>query len=163
MHRPTALIGVAAVGQAFTEDIVKKMAAMNKSPVIFALSNPTSKAECTAQQAYEVLNHFSAAPPKIVSVRTYPFFLQWTEGKAVFASGSPFPAAKVNGKTLVPGQGNNAYIFPGLGLATIAAGAKHVGDSALIVAAKALADQVYALLQRKANRQRSLPAAAVAS
>jgi malate dehydrogenase (oxaloacetate-decarboxylating)(NADP+) len=117
--KPTALIGVSGMPQTFTEDIVKTMGRLNQRPVIFALSNPTSKAECTAEQAYT-----------------------WTDGRAVFASGSPFPPCTLNGTTHVPGQGNNSYIFPGVGLGVIAAEASRVTDEMFYVAAKTLAGMV---------------------
>ncbi len=118
--KPSALMGVSAQGGSFTESILKTMAANNDNPLIFALSNPTSKAECTAAQAYE-----------------------HTNGRAVFASGSPFaPLTLSNGEKRVPGQGNNAYIFPGLGLGALAAGATKLTDDDFYVAAKALAAQV---------------------
>jgi len=117
--KPTALIGVSGMPQTFTEEIVKAMGRLNQRPVIFALSNPTSKAECTAEQAYT-----------------------WTDGRAVFASGSPFPPCTLNGKTHVPGQGNNSYIFPGVGLGVIAAEASRVTDEMFYVAAKTLAGMV---------------------
>ncbi|XP_072035909.1 LOW QUALITY PROTEIN: NADP-dependent malic enzyme-like [Amphiura filiformis] len=118
--KPTALIGAAAIGGVFTEEILRDMASFNDKPIIFALSNPTSKAECTAEEAYKA-----------------------TDGKAVFASGSPFdPYTTPEGKTLVPGQGNNAYVFPGVALGVTLFGVRHISDDIFLEAAKALADLV---------------------
>jgi len=117
--KPTGIIGVAAVRDAFNQQVCEAMARINEQPLVFALSNPTSKAECTAEEAY-----------------------RWTNGRAVFACGSPFDPVKVNGRTLVPRQGNNSYIFPGVGLAAIATGAKRVTDEMFLAAARSLADQV---------------------
>ncbi|MBM3163959.1 MAG: NAD-dependent malic enzyme [Bacteroidetes bacterium] len=117
--KPTVLIGATGAGGAFTQEIIEAMSAINLRPVIFALSNPTSKAECTAEQAYT-----------------------WSKGKAVFVSGSPFNNVVYEGKTFDPGQGNNAYIFPGLGLGMVAGNIKHVNDELLITAAKCLANLV---------------------
>ena len=117
--RPTAIIGVAAVGGAFTEDVVRTMAALNKRPIVFALSNPTSKAECTATQAY-----------------------RWSDGRALFACGSPFDPVTLDGRTYVPRQGNNSYIFPGVGLGVIVSGASRVTDEMFMAAAHTLAEQV---------------------
>ena len=114
--KPTMLIGASGQGKAFTREIVTLMAGFNDRPVIFALYNPTSKAECTAEEAYT-----------------------WTNGRAVFASGSPFAPVKHNGTTLVPGQGNNAYIFPGIGLGIICSGARRVTETMFIAAARTLA------------------------
>jgi len=117
--RPTALIGVAGVPQTFTHPVVQAMSEINERPIIFALSNPTSKSECTAQQAYE-----------------------WSAGQAVFASGSPFDPVDYRDRTFVPGQGNNAYIFPGVGLGVLASASSRVTDEMFFVAAKTLAAEV---------------------
>lgn len=114
--KPSILVGAAAVAGVFTKDILKKMAEINERPVIFALSNPTSKAECTAQEAY---TH--------------------TNGKAVFASGSPFDPVTTNGKTLHPGQGNNSYIFPGVALGVLAAGMLTIPEEVFLFSAERLA------------------------
>ncbi|MBT8094840.1 MAG: NAD-dependent malic enzyme [Gammaproteobacteria bacterium] len=117
--QPTALLGLSGQPQTFTKEIVEAMAEFNERPIIFALSNPTSKAECTAEQAYT-----------------------WTEGRAIFASGSPFDPVKLGGQTLVPGQGNNAYIFPAVGLGVIASRSRVVTDEMFLAAAHSLANQV---------------------
>jgi malate dehydrogenase (oxaloacetate-decarboxylating)(NADP+) len=117
--RPTAIIGVAAVGGTFTEDVVREMARLHRHPVVFALSNPTSKSECTAEQAY-----------------------RWSEGRALFACGSPFDPVTEGGKTFVPRQGNNAYVFPGIGLGAIACKARQLSDEMFMVAARSLAGDV---------------------
>jgi malate dehydrogenase (oxaloacetate-decarboxylating)(NADP+) len=117
--RPTVLIGVSGQPGTFNRAVLQAMAQWNDRPIVFALSNPTSKAECTAEQAYA-----------------------WTEGRAIFASGSPFAPVTIGDKTYVPGQGNNAYIFPGVGLGAIACGARRVTDEVFFAAARALADMV---------------------
>jgi len=119
--RPTALIGACAQPGIFSERILAAMARLNERPIVFALSNPTAKSECTAEQAYA-----------------------WTGGRALFASGSPFAPVHLNGRVIVPGQGNNAWIFPGVGLGLTLAGARRVTDEMFLAAAEALAAQVRA-------------------
>ncbi|HEX9179115.1 MAG TPA: NAD-dependent malic enzyme, partial [Burkholderiales bacterium] len=117
--RPSAIIGVSGQGGGFGREAVEAMAEINPRPMVFALSNPTSKAECTAEEAYT-----------------------WSGGRAIFASGSPFPPVRLEGRTFVPGQCNNAYIFPGLALGVIASRARHVSDEMFFRAAKTLAHLV---------------------
>lgn len=120
MVKPTALIGVSGQGSTFTEGIVKDLLHYSAHPVIMALSNPTTLAECTAHDAYT-----------------------WTNGQCVYASGSPFdPVTLDNGRHFVPGQGNNAYIFPGVGLGALVANASKVTDEDFLVAARTLASLV---------------------
>jgi malate dehydrogenase (oxaloacetate-decarboxylating)(NADP+) len=119
-YKPTVLIGVTTVAGLFSEELVKEMASHCERPILFPLSNPTSKAECTAEQAYK-----------------------WTDGRCVFASGSPFPSVELeDGRVFTPSQCNNMYMFPGLGLGATVCGAKKVSDRMLYIAAKALAEFV---------------------
>jgi malate dehydrogenase (oxaloacetate-decarboxylating)(NADP+) len=117
--QPTVIIGVAALGGAFTRPVLEAMARLNERPIVFAMSNPTSKSECTAEEAY-----------------------RWTSGRAIFAGGSPFAPVTLDGRTFVPRQGNNSYVFPGVGLGAIASGARHITDEMFSSAAHALARQV---------------------
>ncbi|KAF5932380.1 hypothetical protein HYC85_028551 [Camellia sinensis] len=117
--KPTVLIGSSGVGQTFTKEVIEAMASFNEKPVILALSNPTSQSECTAEEAYT-----------------------WSQGRAIFASGSPFDPVEYKGKVYLPGQANNAYIFPGLGLGLVISGAIRVHNAMLLAASEALAGQV---------------------
>ena len=117
--KPTAIVGVAAVGGTFTKEVLEEMARINTQPIVFALSNPTSKAECTAEEAY-----------------------RHTGGRALFACGSPFDPVTLNGRTFVPRQGNNSYIFPGIGLGAIASRAQRITDEMFMAAAHSLAHDV---------------------
>lgn len=119
MIKPQVLIGATGHPGTFTREVVERMAEINEQPTIFALSNPTSRAECTAEQAYE-----------------------WSRGRVIFASGSPFPPVDFEGKRYRPGQGNNAYIFPGIGLGAMASKARRVTDEMFLSAARTLADRV---------------------
>ena len=117
--KPTTIIGVSTVGGAFTKQVVEAMSEINERPVILALSNPTEHAECTAEQAYS-----------------------WSKGKAIYAAGVQFPPVSLDGQTFLPGQANNFYIFPAIGMAIYATEAKRVTDAMFIEAAHAVADQV---------------------
>lgn len=119
LFEPTTIIGASTVGGAFTHEVIEVMSQLNHRPVIFALSNPTEHAECTAQEAYE-----------------------GSHGKAIYAAGVQFDPVEYKGKTYVPGQANNFYIFPALGMAVFATQAKQVNDAMFMEAALALADEV---------------------
>jgi malate dehydrogenase (oxaloacetate-decarboxylating)(NADP+) len=117
--KPTGIIGVSTVPKLFSREVIEAMARINERPIIFPYSNPTSRSECSAEEAY-----------------------RWSGGRAVFASGSPFPPVDIDGRRLVPGQGNNVYIFPAIGMAVFATEATRVTDEMFIVAANAVAEQV---------------------
>src|SRR5207244_10978296 len=117
--RPTSIIGLSTVGGGFDRRVIEAMARINERPMIFPYSNPTSRSECTAEEAYS-----------------------WTEGRAVFAGGSPFPPVRYGGRTFVPGQGNNVYVFPAMGMAVFATGAERVTDEMFIASAAGVADQI---------------------
>jgi malate dehydrogenase (oxaloacetate-decarboxylating)(NADP+) len=117
--KPTVLIGTSTIPKSFTQEVIEHMASYCDRPIIFPFSNPTSKSECTAEEAYT-----------------------WTNGKAIFASGSPFQPVTINGTTIHPGQGNNVYIFPGVGLAAYAVSATNIPYKTFGVAARALAGMV---------------------
>src|SRR5258707_951216 len=116
--RPTAIIGVSTVPKLFTREVIEAMAEINKRPIIFPYSNPTSRSECTAEEAY-----------------------RWSDGRAVFASGSPFPPVEIGGRRFVPGQGNNVYIFPAMGMAVFVTEATHVTAEMFIIAAETVSAQ----------------------
>ena len=117
--KPTTIIGVSTIGGAFTKKVVESMSRINERFVILALSNPTENAECTAEQAYK-----------------------WSKGKAIYAAGVQFPPVHLNGQVFLPGQANNFYVFPAVGMAIFATQASRVSDEMFIEAAKAVADQV---------------------
>jgi malate dehydrogenase (oxaloacetate-decarboxylating)(NADP+) len=117
--KPTAIIGVSGQAGKFDKQVLETMAEINEQPIIFALSNPTVKSECTAGEAYT-----------------------WTQGRCLFASGSPFDPVTVGEKTFTPGQGNNAYIFPGVGLGVLASQARYVTEGMFLAAAETLANRV---------------------
>ncbi len=117
--KPNVLIGATGSPGTFTREVIEAMAQVNQRPAIFALSNPTSRAECTAEQAY-----------------------RWSGGRAIFSSGSPFQPVEMNGQTHVPGQGNNAYIFPGVGLGAISCHASRISEAMFLAAARTLASLV---------------------
>jgi malate dehydrogenase (oxaloacetate-decarboxylating)(NADP+) len=119
--KPTAIVGVSTCAKAFDQRVIATMARINRRPIIFALSNPTDHAECTAEEAYK-----------------------WSDGRALFAAGVPFAPVSYNGKVFVPGQGNNLYVFPAVALAVYATQAKRVPDELFIAAAHGVADQVTA-------------------
>lgn len=117
--KPSAIVGVSGVPHLFDQTVIEAMAQINERPIIFPYSNPTSRSECTAEEAY-----------------------RWSGGRAIFASGSPFSPVDVDGQSFVPGQGNNVYVFPAMGLAIFATEASRVTDEMFIIAASAVAEQV---------------------
>jgi malate dehydrogenase (oxaloacetate-decarboxylating)(NADP+) len=124
--KPTTIIGVSTVGGTFTQKVVEAMSRLNERPVIMALSNPTDHAECTPEQAYT-----------------------WSNGKAIYAAGVQFPPVHFKGQTFLPGQANNFYVFPAIGMAVFATQASRVTDEMFIESARAVADQVPADLLKQ--------------
>jgi len=116
--KPTGIIGVSTIPKLFNRQVIETMARINDRPIIFPYSNPTSRSECTAAEAYN-----------------------WSDGRAVFTSSSPFPPVEIAGRKFVPGQGNNVYIFPAMGMAVFATEAKRVTQEMFIVAAKAVTEE----------------------
>ena len=117
--KPTTIIGVSTIGGAFNQKVIEAMSRINERPIVLALSNPTEKAECTPEQTYT-----------------------WSKGKAIYAAGVQFPPVHLNGQTFLPGQANNFYIFPAVGMAIFATQAARVTDEMFIEAAYGVADQV---------------------
>jgi malate dehydrogenase (oxaloacetate-decarboxylating)(NADP+) len=118
--KPNGIVGVSTVPKLFNQAVIEAMSKVNAQPIIFPYSNPTSRSECTAEEAYK-----------------------WSNGKAIFASGSPFDPVTLGAKTFVPGQGNNVYIFPAMGMAVLATQSKRVTQQMFIVAAKAVAASLH--------------------
>jgi len=117
--RPTGIIGVSGIPKLFNREVIETMAEINRRPIIFAYSNPTSRSECSAEEAY-----------------------RWSDGRAIFASGSPFPPVEIGGRRLIPNQGNNVYIFPAMAMALFATEATRVTNDMFLAAAHAIAEQV---------------------
>ena len=117
--KPTGIIGVSGIPKLFTREVIETMAELNQRPIIFPYSNPTSRSECSAEEAY-----------------------RWSDGRAIFASGSPFPPVEIGGRRFVPNQGNNVYIFPAMAMALFATEAERVTDEMFLTAAQAIAEQV---------------------
>lgn len=117
--KPTALLGLSTIKGAFNQAVIERMAALNPRPIIFPLSNPVRLSECEFSEAVE-----------------------WTNGQVIFASGSPFPEQEYNGKILYPGQGNNMYVFPGIGLGSILSRASTITDSMIEAASLGLANSL---------------------
>lgn len=138
--RPGALIGASTVRGAFTEDIIRAMAEINQRPIIFALSNPTSKAECTAEDAYRITKVRGNGEQIINCTKKLTNFeisnSSKFKGTVLFASGSPFKNVELNGRIYKPGQGNNAYIFPGVALAVILFKVSTIDNKLFLMAAR---------------------------
>ncbi|KAK7886475.1 hypothetical protein WMY93_026096 [Mugilogobius chulae] len=142
--KPTAIIGVAAVPGAFSEQIIKDMSSFNKSPIIFALATPQVKLSAQLNSVTRSLRYKSNLSVIFLYLFVSETLSSYTiQGRGIFASGSPFdPVTMPDGKTLFPGQGNNAYIFPGVGLGVTACGIRHVTEEIFLTAAETLAEQV---------------------